>query len=77
MREEIQTYIGSSILNGDIEVNASTSLYESGLISSMGHLKLIQFLERRFNVSLPMSEIVLEEFDTVDKIVEFVTARRA
>jgi methoxymalonate biosynthesis acyl carrier protein len=75
MRNKILDYIINEVLNGESEITDDTSLYEGGLISSMGHLKLVQFLEHRFDVSLPMGEIDMENFDTVDQIADFVSSQ--
>lgn len=75
MKEAIRDYICSNILNNEVPIENTTSLYADGIISSMGHLKLLQFLERTFRIPVPMNEIVIEEFDTIDQIAAFVEAR--
>jgi acyl carrier protein len=72
MKEIIKKYIVEKILDSSEPIDYQSSLYNSELITSMGHLKLIQFLERKFNISLPMSEISIENFDTIESIEQFI-----
>jgi acyl carrier protein len=76
MRDQIRKYITDHILVGQaLEIDDQTALYSGGVISSMGHLKLLQFLERTFRVAIPMNQVSLEEFDTVERIASFVEQR--
>mgnify|MGYP005847351361 CR=1 FL=1 len=76
MTEKILAYIVENLLNEEIEITADTPLYTSGLITSMGHLKLVNFLERTFDVSIPMNELSMENFDTVNRITQFIKERK-
>ena len=76
MKERICAYINDHLLEEDEEtIEDNTPLYSSGLLSSMAHLRLVQFLEKHFDVALPMSELNLENFDTVTKIAGWVSSK--
>jgi acyl carrier protein len=72
MIEKIRDYIVENILNGEVEVTDDTPLYSSGLITSMGHLKLINYIERVFEISIPAGKINMDSFDTINQIVRFI-----
>ncbi|MCX8128562.1 MAG: acyl carrier protein [Clostridia bacterium] len=72
MREEIHKYVYTNLLNNEVQIDDDTPLYTTSLITSMGHLKLINFIERTFDVSIPMSSLNLENFDTIKQIVQFI-----
>jgi acyl carrier protein len=76
MKEKIMAYIFENLLNEETEITADTPLYTSGLVTSMGHLKLVNYLERTFNVSIPMNELSMDNFDTVNLITEFIQERK-
>jgi acyl carrier protein len=76
MNEEILTYIYEEIFNEEMELTDDTPLYTSGLITSMGHLKLVSYLERAFDVSIPMNELSMDNFDTVNLIAQFIQKRK-
>lgn len=61
--------VGASGLDGD------ASLTRSGIVDSVGVLELIQFLETNFGIRIPDEEVVLENLDTVDRIVRYVEAK--
>jgi acyl carrier protein len=48
------------------------SLLEMGIIDSTGVLELVTFLEESFGVKIQDSEMLPENFDTVNNIVRFV-----
>jgi acyl carrier protein len=50
-------------------------LFESGIIDSLGLIKLLAFVEENFNVSIDMSEIMIENFNTLNDIMETLNSR--
>ena len=58
-------------------IDEQTPLYSSGILSSMGHLKLVQFLERRYDIAIPMWEVSIDNFDTVEQIAAYVAGKMA
>jgi acyl carrier protein len=75
MKEKIHSYIFEDILNEEVDITDDTPLYSSAIITSMGHLKLVNYLERTFDVSIPMSEVTLEKFDSINLITKFIQSR--
>lgn len=72
MKAEIRNYIYETILDEEVDVDLVTPLYSTSVISSMGHLKLISFLERKYDISIPMNNVKIENFDNVNMISAFV-----
>ena len=69
----VSRFIKSNFLfDENAELGDQKSLLGSGVIDSTGVLELISFLEQRFNVKFNDSELVVENFDTVEKIEKFV-----
>jgi acyl carrier protein len=75
MKQQIQTFVESLIAAPEAAIEEHTPLYSSGILSSMAHLKLVQFLERRFDVAIPMWEVSIDNFDTVDQIAGYVAGK--
>ena len=44
------------------------SLTDAGIIGSLALFRLVSFLEQTFSVSIADEEIVIENFDSIDKI---------
>jgi acyl carrier protein len=76
MEEEIRSYIVEHFAGGGRAVGADDLLFESGIIDSMGFIILLSFLEKTFGVSFPMSEITIENFNTVRKIANAVRRKK-
>jgi acyl carrier protein len=51
------------------------SLLESGVIDSTGVLDLIGYLQQKFNVEFLDNELIADNFDSVDRITEFLVSR--
>lgn len=48
-----------------------TTLFSSGLIDSLSVMELVSFVERTIGEMVPLAEITLENFDSVNRIVRF------
>eukprot|EP00904_Undaria_pinnatifida_P001955 jgi/Undpi1/11760/HiC_scaffold_37.g14055.m1 len=57
-------------------LTGETPLVSSGLIDSVGVIELVEFLERRFELSVPAGDLVLEHFDRACDLARYVAAHR-
>jgi acyl carrier protein len=60
-------------LDGNHFITENESLTETGVIDSIGLLQLVDHLESRFAVVIPMEIITPENFDTIAGISRSVT----
>lgn len=77
MRAKLLTFIRDELARGrgvDVE---EESLVESGIIDSLGIMKLVDFIEKEFRVKVSDDDLVPENFETVDAIATLVGQRRA
>jgi acyl carrier protein len=51
------------------------SLIDSGIIDSIGAVQLIEECIQNFNVLIHPAELSLENFDTVDRICQFIQSK--
>lgn len=70
----VRSYILENLLfsSDGSELPNDTSLLDMGIIDSTGVLELVTFLEESFGVKIQDSEMLPENFDTVNNIVRFV-----
>ena len=68
----IQTELAKNA--GDVDV-ASDSLVETGVIDSVGILKLVSFIEREFRVKIGDDELLPENFDTLADVTRLVAEK--
>ena len=76
MKETIRGDIQKNFLGSGKALGDDDPLFESGVIDSLGHLKLISFLEKEFSISLSMDDLTWENFDSVNKIELLVKSRK-
>jgi acyl carrier protein len=70
----IVAFIGE--LNGDgVPVAPDTPIMESGLLDSMGLVRLIQFVDERFGVSIPDGDVTPELFESPRHLATYVQQR--
>ena len=69
IRDEIGTRPGEGI-------ERETALFRSGLLDSLNLVELITFLETQFAIRIGASEVICENFDTVDHIVTFIARKK-
>lgn len=53
------------------------SLMESGVLSSMGITRLVEFMNERFRVAISDAEFEPDNFETLDAMTAMVTRKRA
>jgi len=57
----------------DIEdINHNTSLIRGGYIDSFNVMMILVFIEAEFEVDIPDAEVVVENFDTINKMVMLI-----
>ena len=75
----VRGYILENLLfsSDDAELPNDASLLERGIIDSTGVLEIVLFLEGEFGIAIKASEMLPENFDSVNNMVRFVERARA
>ena len=73
----ILKYIQENLLSGKgkIELSPEDDLLGSGLLDSMGVMRLVGFVEESFNIKIPPEDIVIENFMDVKAITNYVESQ--
>jgi acyl carrier protein len=73
IRREILEFLKTQgFLNEKISLQDNDSLSETGVIDSITLLQLIDFLESKYNIEIPVEMITPENFDTLAGISQSV-----
>jgi len=74
----VKEFILSEFLPGEDpgELTDTTPLITGGILDSIATLKVVLFIEERFNVSFDAHEVDRENFDSIANIVRIVSAKR-
>lgn len=76
-RLEVKQFIlGNFLFTDDVSaLSDEASLVLGGIIDSTGILELIMFLEERFSIRILPEEMVPENFDSVERVAQFIERR--
>lgn len=65
------------ILDGELDaLGDDASFLENGIVDSTGVLELVLFVEETFGIEVEDSEVIPANFDSVNRMVAYVTAKR-
>ena len=71
--ETIRSFIVETFLFGDASgLNDETSFMETGIIDSLGILKVVDFIEHHYDLRLSQEQFVPENLDSIKNIVTFL-----
>lgn len=79
LRTSIREFIVGNFLFGDgSRLGGDTvSLLDNGIMDSLGVMELVGFLESRLGLSVPDTDLVPQNLDSVENLVSYVERRRA
>lgn len=74
-QEQIKSFIEQELLIGrEIEVGYDDDLLLSGLVNSLGVMRLVAFTNENFDIEVPPEDITIEHFETINAIVNYLTS---
>ena len=71
----LQQYISEELLNGRMQVEVDDDLLIGEIIDSMGMMRLVAFVEETFAISVPLEDITIQNFRTIEAIDEYLVRR--
>ncbi len=60
----------------DVEILPEDDLLGSGLVDSMGMMRVIQFLEETYDFKIPPQDMTIEYFMTVEAMANYIKSRK-
>jgi len=78
IEQSIKAYVLSEFLPGEdpASLTDTTPLVSAGILDSIATLKLVDFLEKTFAISVAAHETDAEHLDTIERIAGLVRAKR-
>jgi acyl carrier protein len=74
---KITEYVKSTAaITADFNLQNDTLLFEEGLFDSMGFMALINFLQEELNVQPNDDELVVENFESINSIISYITKKQ-
>ncbi len=77
VNEKIRSFILDTMLAGThgAALDDNDSFFEKGIIDSTGILELVSFIEDEFKIQIRDEELVPDNFDSVSKVADYITAK--
>lgn len=76
LRAVVHKFIHENFVFDDkTQIGDDQSLLGTGIVDSTGIMELIAFLETTFHVKFVDNELVADNFDSVSRIISFVTRK--
>ena len=74
IKEKIKAYIVNSFMDGEGSIGDDDQLFESGIIDSIGFIKLLSYIESTFHTPMDMSEFTVES-GTINGMLEMIRSK--
>ena len=65
-------FIASDVALEDGEIEGATDLLLTGMVDSLGVVLIVEWIERHLGKPIDPADVVLENFQTVDAMMEFL-----
>lgn len=74
--EQLKEYFSRDVLGGqDVELDEGTPLLEWGIINSFEMVRLLNFIQKQFNVDIPSEKMVADYFTNIATITDLIFAK--
>jgi len=77
LNQKIRAYIEANLIvfEDEAEFTDSDNIFKMGFVNSLFAMKLLSFVEKEFSIIVDNDEIDIENFSSVEKIVNLVNRK--
>lgn len=75
IKNQIKEYIVETSYVSPDDINDDSLIFVEGLLDSMGFIMLISFIENAFDIKAKDSELLEDNFESVNAIAQFVKSK--
>ena len=77
-KETLKQYMTQEILNGHgkVDLKDDDELLLSGLIDSLGVVRLIAFIEEHLGLHVPPEDVIIENFQSLQAMSDYLETRQ-
>jgi acyl carrier protein len=72
IKDKIKNYVFQAVYAEKEKINDNSLLFKEGYFDSMGFMVLISFLEEEFGIKTNDSDLLEENFESINAISEFI-----
>ncbi|OJX39527.1 MAG: hypothetical protein BGO78_13535 [Chloroflexi bacterium 44-23] len=74
--KELTNFVESELAKGrKSNIKPDDDLLSEGIIDSLGILQLVSFIEEKFNIQVDDEDVVLENFQSIASLNNFLSAK--
>lgn len=75
LKQKIKEFVRNSTFDENSRINDDTMIFKEGILDSMGLVTLISFLEEEFKIQTEDSDLVEENFETINAIADYIARK--
>ena len=75
IKEQLKDFIAETAMIDKDEIKDDSLIFDEGIFDSMGFLSLINFIEKDFKIKAEDSELLEENFESVNAMVDYITKK--
>jgi len=75
IKKELFAYVKENTFKETDSLKSDTKIFVEGIFDSMGFALLLDFLESKFNIQAEDSDLVEENFESIDAIADFIVKK--
>jgi acyl carrier protein len=77
MMEELNRYITEELINDPDfgQLDPTEDLMGSGLLDSLGMMRLVGFIENTYGLRVPIEDLTIENFMSVNSIMNYLSSK--
>jgi acyl carrier protein len=75
VKDKVRIYITQSVHTDKDKIKDTSLIFKEGFLDSMGFIVLITFLEEEFKIKTNDSDLIEENFESINAITDFVTRK--
>ena len=75
IKKELFDYVKENTFKETDSLKSDTMIFVEGILDSMGFALLLDYLETKFEIVADDSDLVEENFESIDALAEFITKK--
>lgn len=77
-QEIVKDYVSRELVDDgkEVEIKEEENLLANGIMDSLGILKLVSFIEQKFDVQVPDEDITVQNFRSLKDIASYLENKR-
>ena len=76
IKEKVKNYVLQAVYADKEKIKDSTLIFKEGYFDSMGFMVLIAFIEEEFGIKTNDTDLLEENFESINAISEFVSRKK-